>query len=143
MIWAGAHGRNTMINTSCPFCNPPEKEILLQNEYCYARRDACPVSPGHILVVPFRHVPSAFDLSGEERTAIGDLVDRCKELVEEQLSPDGYNIGVNIGEAAGQSVMHVHIHFIPRFYGDTPSPGGGVRHVIPGKGEYPGMLIAG
>lgn len=126
---------------ACPFCNSPDGEILLQNEYCYARKDAYPVSPGHLLIIPFRHVPDAFNLSREERIAIGDLLDRCRELVERKLSPDGYNIGVNIGEAAGQSVMHVHIHFIPRFSGDTPYPGGGVRHAIPGRGEYPGVRI--
>lgn len=124
------------MESACPFCSPPRAEILAENALCYARNDAYPVNPGHLLIVPFRHIASFFSLSGGERMAVLDLLDQCREILDRDYHPDGYNVGVNIGEVAGQSVMHVHIHVIPRYAGDTPYPGGGVRHVIPGRGGY-------
>jgi diadenosine tetraphosphate (Ap4A) HIT family hydrolase len=121
----------------CPFCAPDAQDIAARNDLAYARFDAFPVNPGHMLIIPFRHTASYFDLSFEERAAILDLVDRCREIVEETYAPDGYNIGVNIGEPAGQSVPHVHIHFIPRFRGDVAAARGGIRSVIPEKRDYP------
>ena len=117
----------------CPFCNPAPEDIVLKNDLCYARHDIHPVSPGHLLVIPFRHVASYFDTTTEERMALARLIDDCRTLTDRERHPDGYNIGVNVGEAAGQNVMHVHIHFIPRYRGDARGHGGGVRRVIPRK----------
>ena len=121
----------------CPFCSPAAGDIEAQNDLAYARFDVYPANPGHMLIIPFRHVASYFDLSFEERAAIRDLVDRCREIADERYSPDGYNIGVNVGEVAGQSVMHTHIHFIPRYRGDVKHALGGIRAVIPEKRDYP------
>jgi diadenosine tetraphosphate (Ap4A) HIT family hydrolase len=88
------------------------------------------------LVIPFRHVSSFFELTPEERVAVMDLIRDAKVLIEKSHKPDGYNIGINIGEAAGQSVWHVHVHVIPRYKGDVPNPRGGVRGVIPQKQSY-------
>ena len=117
----------------CPFCNPAPEDIVAANDLCYARYDIHPVSPGHLLVIPFRHVASYFETTYEERMALARLIDDCREITEREYHPGGYNIGVNVGEVAGQNVMHVHVHFIPRYQGDTEHPGGGVRGVIPQK----------
>jgi diadenosine tetraphosphate (Ap4A) HIT family hydrolase len=100
---------------------------------CYARWDRFPVSKGHLLIIPFRHTPDYFTLNREEKLALGDLIDECKTIIEENFKPDGYNIGYNIGNAAGQTVMHCHCHVIPRYKGDTDNPRGGVRRVVAGK----------
>ena len=100
-------------------------------------RDGSPVSPGHTLVVPRRHVASWFELSEEEQIAVLKAVSRARSRLDEEHSPAGYNLGVNVGAAAGQTVMHVHVHLIPRYQGDVADPRGGVRHVVPGKGFYP------
>jgi diadenosine tetraphosphate (Ap4A) HIT family hydrolase len=98
--------------------------------------DKYPVSPGHALVIPKLHIASYFDLPDKLRTACWLLVDRIKLLLTEQFQPDGFNVGVNVGHAAGQTVPHVHVHVIPRYVGDTENPVGGVRNVIPGGGDY-------
>jgi diadenosine tetraphosphate (Ap4A) HIT family hydrolase len=121
----------------CPFCNPLADTILADNELCYARRDLYPVNPGHFLVIPFRHVGDYFDLTPAERAAILELIATWRLAVEEQYDPDGYNIGVNIGEAAGQTIPHVHFHVIPRYTGDVKYARGGIRAVIPDKRHYP------
>jgi len=120
----------------CPFCNPVADEIVAKNDLCYARWDGYPVSTGHLLVIPFRHVADYFSLTAEEKHAVLALVDECKEVIEENLSPAGYNIGFNVGTAAGQTVMHCHCHVIPRYVGDVRDPKGGVRGVVPGKRGY-------
>jgi len=118
----------------CPFCNPAPEDIVVANDLCYARYDIHPVSPGHLLVIPFRHVPNYFDTTDEERMALARLIDDCRVITDRDRHPDGYNIGVNVGEAAGQNVMHVHIHFIPRYRGDAHGEHeGGVRGVLPCK----------
>jgi len=94
------------------------------------------VSPGHTVVIPRRHVASFFELTPEEISACMALINEERKLLDEEFKPDGYNIGVNIGPAAGQSIFHVHIHIIPRYKGDVENPQGGVRHVIPSKGHY-------
>ena len=121
---------------TCPFCNPSADEIVAKNDLCYARWDGYPVSTGHLLVIPFRHVADYFSLTAEEKHAVLALVDECKEVIEENLSPAGYNIGFNVGTAAGQTVMHCHCHVIPRYVGDVRDPKGGVRGVVPGKRGY-------
>lgn len=120
----------------CPFCNPSPADVVAANALAYARFDGFPVSPGHILIVPRRHVSSFFDATEEEWAALFDLVVRCRKILDERYRPDGWNIGVNVGSAAGQTVPHLHIHLIPRYEGDTPNPRGGVRGVIPGKQNY-------
>ncbi|HEV8438252.1 MAG TPA: HIT family protein [Methylomirabilota bacterium] len=108
-----------------------------QNELAYCTRDTFPVSPGHSLIIPFRHCASFFDLSADEVAACTELLDLARKELDPELKPDGYNVGVNVGRAAGQSVMHVHIHLIPRYAGDHPRPEGGVRQIIPWKADYP------
>ncbi len=120
----------------CPFCNPSVDEIVARNELCYARWDRYPVSKGHLLVIPFRHTPDFFSMTPEERVALISLIDTCNELIEAEFSPAGYNIGFNVGTAAGQTVMHCHCHVIPRYVGDVPDARGGIRGVVPGKRGY-------
>ena len=98
-----------------------------------ARIDNHPVSPGHTLIIPKRHVASFFETTEEERQAMLRLLDEAKVILDRKHRPDGYNIGINGGEAAGQTVMHLHIHLIPRYKGDRPDPRGGVRWVLPDK----------
>ena len=120
---------------ACLFCRP-QREILVENAHAIAVFDSYPVSPGHSLILPRRHAETVWDLSDEEYAACYALVRELKPVLEARFSPDGFNVGVNCGEAGGQSVWHAHIHVIPRFKGDTPFPKGGVRHVIPLKGNY-------
>ncbi|MDK2974919.1 MAG: hypothetical protein PWP08_1290 [Methanofollis sp.] len=120
----------------CPFCRPSSGCIVVENALAYARPDACPVTPGHTLIVPFRHFSSFFDATEEERAAMSDLIGRCREILTERYRPDGWNIGVNVGAAAGQTVPHLHCHLIPRYEGDIPDPRGGVRGVIPERRIY-------
>ena len=121
---------------TCPFCNPSEEETVLANDLCYARYDKFPASPGHLLVIPFRHVANLFDATDAELAALLALVREGKALLDGRFHPDGYNVGVNVGEAAGQTVMHLHVHLIPRYAGDVPDPRGGVRGAIPEKRVY-------
>jgi len=121
----------------CPFCAPEaERELLTESATCYTILDKYPVSPGHALVIPKEHIPYYFNLSAHTKTALWLMVDRVKDLLTERFHPDGFNVGINVGAAAGQTVPHVHIHLIPRYAGDVENPRGGVRHVIPGKGDY-------
>src|SRR5512139_2674611 len=122
--------------TTSPFLAVPPSEWVAANALAFAVADRYPVSPGHTLVIPRRLIQTWFDASPEEQTAIFQLVDDVKRKLDAELSPDGYNIGINAGEAAGQTVMHLHVHVIPRYRGDVDDPRGGVRHVIPGKGNY-------
>ena len=123
-----------MPDDNCPFCNSVES--VLSNELAYARYDKYPVNDGHLLIIPFRHVRDFFDLTKNERESVFMLVDEAKVLLEKECKPDGYNIGINIGESAGQTVWHVHVHVIPRYKGDMEDPRGGVRGVIPEKQKY-------
>ena len=120
----------------CPFCHPEDRPVVLRNDLALAFHDKYPVSPGHLLIIPIRHVASWFDATTEEKQAIDELVDQGKDLLDREYQPDGYNLGVNVGAAAGQTIFHLHVHLIPRFAGDTQNPRGGVRGVIPGKQGY-------
>ncbi len=122
-------------NNPCLFCTDP-RGVSLEKELAYSARDTYAVSPGHTLVIPRRHVASFFDLTPEEINACMELITEERKLLDEEFKPDGYNIGVNVGPAAGQSIFHVHIHVIPRYKGDVENPQGGVRHVIPKKAHY-------
>lgn len=123
--------------SECPFCNL-SKNIALVCETASAVSfyDAFPVNPGHMLIIPKRHVANYFDLSNHEQRSMMLMTNHCKKLLDKRFHPDGYNIGVNINESAGQSVMHAHIHLIPRYNGDVDKPRGGVRGVIPSKQNY-------
>jgi len=120
----------------CPFCKPFADDIVAKNDLCYARWDRYPVSKGHLLLMPYRHTPDFFSLTPEEKLAMLDLIDTCKEIIVENFKPDGYNIGMNIGAAAGQTIMHCHCHMIPRYAGDVKRPRGGIRGIVPGKRGY-------
>lgn len=120
----------------CPFCTLPPERIAGNNDHAVWIRDGFPVSPGHSLVIPKRHVASFFEVTAEERTAMLALLDEAKVAAEAESRPDGFNIGINDGPAAGQTVPHLHIHLIPRFKGDQVDPRGGVRWVIPEKADY-------
>jgi diadenosine tetraphosphate (Ap4A) HIT family hydrolase len=117
----------------CPFCSPFGDDIVARNSLCYARWDRFPVSKGHLLIMPFRHASDYFSLTQEEKHAMTELIDECRKIIEENFRPAGYNIGYNVGPSAGQTVMHCHCHFIPRYLGDTDNPKGGVRRVVAGK----------
>jgi diadenosine tetraphosphate (Ap4A) HIT family hydrolase len=119
---------------NCPFCRDPE--IVMENELAFADYDSYPVNPGHCLIILRRHIAEYFEATAEEKAAIWALVDKMKPIIDEEFNPDGYNVGVNIGKSAGQSVPHVHIHMIPRYQGDMEDPRGGVRGVIPHKQKY-------
>lgn len=121
---------------SCPFCNMSVGRIVLDGELACCVRDRYPVSPGHTLIIPKRHVTDYFDLTDRERDAIHSMLFVLKDRLEEEFSPHGFNLGVNIGRAAGQTIDHVHIHVIPRYEGDMADPRGGVRGVIPDKQHY-------
>jgi diadenosine tetraphosphate (Ap4A) HIT family hydrolase len=111
---------------------------VLGNDVAYARYDKYPVTPGHLLLITRRHVSGFFEASAMERSALFDLLVAGKALLDEQFQPDGYNIGVNAGATAGQTIMHLHVHLIPRYRGDVADPRGGVRGVIPTRQHYPG-----
>ena len=119
-----------------PFLIRPRSEWVASNALAFAIRDLYPVTPGHTLIVPLRLVPTWFDATADEKQAVVDLVDIVKLALDTEFHPDGYNVGFNAGEAAGQTVMHLHVHVIPRYRGDCADPTGGIRHVIPGKGNY-------
>jgi diadenosine tetraphosphate (Ap4A) HIT family hydrolase len=121
-------------NDPCLFCVP--RGVTRRNELAYCARDSYPVSPGHSLIIPFRHRASFFDLTPEEVTACMELVALEQKVLDDEFSPDGYNVGVNVNAAGGQSIFHVHIHLIPRYTGDSARPQGGVRQVIPEKAAY-------
>ena len=125
-----------MSENECPFCSLPTDRLISESDYTLTIRDGFPVSQGHTLIIPKRHVQSFFELQAIEKAAVLQALDEAKEALNKEFSPDGYNIGINDGEAAGQTVMHLHVHLIPRYKGDTEDPRGGVRHVFPDKARY-------
>ena len=124
-------------NNPCIFCQIRKEEIQFENQLAYSSTDSYPVSEFHSLIVPKRHVETYFDLTEEEIQACNDLILKTKEkILKLDPSVKGFNIGANTGKVAGQSIMHCHIHLIPRREGDVENPQGGVRSVIPGKQHY-------
>lgn len=123
-------------NETCIFCTRGEEQAVHRHELALVLPDTYPLTKGHSLVVPRRHVASFFDLTMDERVAILELLDRAKADIDEKHAPDGYNIGINNGAAAGQTVMHVHMHLIPRYANDTSDPRGGVRWIFPDRAAY-------
>jgi diadenosine tetraphosphate (Ap4A) HIT family hydrolase len=123
-----------MQKNSCPFCSITE--YILENKLAYAIFDQYPVTKGHALIIPKRHVSDYFDTTPKEKEALHSLVQEIRDLQKEQFSPDGFNVGINCGQAAGQTIFHAHIHVIPRYDGYMENPRGGVRGVIPSKQSY-------
>ncbi len=121
---------------SCPFCSLTPERIVVKNTSGVVVRDGFPISPGHSLIIPHRHIASFFELYEDERSGLLSLLDQTKCDLDALHRPDGYNIGINDGAAAGQTVPHLHLHLIPRYCGDLPDPRGGVRWVIPDKAVY-------
>jgi diadenosine tetraphosphate (Ap4A) HIT family hydrolase len=121
---------------SCIFCCLPLERIVAQNDLAIVIRDGFPVSPGHTLVIPRRHVASYFETTAEERLAMFELLEDAKRDLGNEFAPAAFNIGINDGQAAGQTVMHLHMHLIPRYAGDMQDPRGGVRWIFPGKADY-------
>jgi diadenosine tetraphosphate (Ap4A) HIT family hydrolase len=121
---------------TCPFCNMPEDRIITADDLVYCIRDKYPVSPGHILIITRRHAPDFFELTDDERRAMQAMLIKMKRMLDAELNPQGYNVGINVGRSAGQTIDHAHLHLIPRFGGDMPDPKGGVRGVIPEKQKY-------
>jgi diadenosine tetraphosphate (Ap4A) HIT family hydrolase len=120
----------------CPFCTLPPERIIDSNNLALVIRDGYPISPGHTLVIPKRHIGSWFEITQAEQQALLDLLAKAKAVLVTEFNPDGYNIGINDGPTAGQTVPHLHMHLIPRYKGDQEDPRGGVRWIIPGKAKY-------
>ena len=121
----------------CIFCQDFEKERIIHEDSLWvALLDGYPVSEGHTLLIPKRHCETMFNLNEEESSTLYSTINKVKQILDEKYHPDGYNVGANCGESAGQSVMHCHIHIIPRYNGDVENPRGGVRGVIPCKQNY-------
>jgi diadenosine tetraphosphate (Ap4A) HIT family hydrolase len=124
-------------NADCPFCNPEsEKELIVESATAYAIFDKFPVSKGHALIIPKKHCADYFDLTFREQSACIFMLNKVQEILANKFKPDGFNVGINICETAGQTVPHVHIHLIPRYKGDVENPRGGVRGIIPNKQKY-------
>lgn len=120
----------------CPFCNINSSEFLAESEYFYARLDGYPVTKGHTLLISKRHVGNYFDLTEKEQIDMVRLLNIIKKNAEHEFKTEHYNVGINCGELAGQTIDHVHVHLIPRKQGDVDDPRGGVRWVIPDKAKY-------
>ncbi|WP_298829449.1 HIT family protein [uncultured Piscinibacter sp.] len=122
--------------SQCVFCTLPRERVCAENDHAVWILDGFPVSAGHSLVIPKRHVASFFDATEAERLGLLSLLDKARDEVTRKHAPDAFNIGINDGVAAGQTVLHLHIHLIPRYRGDRVDPRGGVRWVIPEKADY-------
>ena len=121
---------------ACPFCSLADERIVDSTALTVTIRDAFPISPGHTLIIPKRHAVSFFQTTSAEGNELFQALHTAKHRLDDEFSPDGYTVGINNGEAAGQTVMHAHIHLIPRFHGDVPEPTGGVRWIFPTKADY-------
>lgn len=117
------------------FTQIEQERIIFSDQHFFIVKDAFPVSPGHLLIIS-KEVRKDFDLTVNERLQLPMIIERAKEIIEREYSPNGYNIGMNCGESAGQTIFHFHCHLIPRYKGDMDNPRGGIRHVIPSKGKY-------
>ncbi|MGM0652183.1 MAG: HIT family protein [Bacillota bacterium] len=123
--------------TDCVFCKIESLDIIAENKLALAFYDASPVSKGHTLVIPRRHANTYFDVTPDEHLAMFKLIKEVKKYLDKRYRPDAYNIGANVGSAAGQTIFHFHFHVIPRYEGDVPDPRGGVRKVIPNRSHHP------
>ena len=125
-----------MSSRTCPFCCPADDRIVRAFDAVLVLRDGFPISPGHTLIVPRRHVRSFFALTPDEQAGMLEALNWAKAELTRSQRPDAFNVGLNDGPAAGQTVPHCHLHLIPRYVGDVPDPRGGVRWIIPGKAKY-------
>ena len=125
-----------MNGKNCPFCNMEPGRLVSESELTVTVRDGFPVSKGHSLIIPKRHVQSFFDLESVEKVEIFQALDDAKHALDREFSPAGYNVGINDGKCAGQTIPHVHVHLIPRYEGDSSDPRGGVRWIFPEKAKY-------
>ena len=123
-------------DAECPFCQPGLGKHIADHGLVRILWDSFPVSPGHALVVPLRHVAAWADLSAAEKQALVEGIDQARAAIARGHAPDGYNLGINDGTAAGQTVMHLHLHVIPRYRGDCADPRGGVRWSVPDKARF-------
>lgn len=123
-------------NRRCAFCDIDPARILATNKHAVAIFDGFPISPGHTLIISKRHIVTLFEATQEELIAIFNLLFEVREQIIQKLNPNGYNIGINDGVAAGQTIMHLHIHLIPRYAGDMLDPRGGIRWIFPDKAKY-------
>ncbi len=130
--------RKKMILMECIFCEQDEDNIIKENELSFAIFDRYPVNEGHMLIIPKRHFSNFFDATAEEIESVYQLLHECKKLLDEEYQPDGYNIGINVDQAAGQTIMHLHVHLIPRYSGDVDNPRGGIRKLKPNLVFYDG-----
>jgi diadenosine tetraphosphate (Ap4A) HIT family hydrolase len=121
---------------SCHFCNMPKNRILIENSSAFFVKDLYPVSDGHSLIIPKRHIESFFEATEFEQIQMLELLSQGHKLLQQECSPQSYNIGINDGKEAGQTVSHLHIHLIPRYSQDIKDPRGGVRWVLPNKAKY-------
>lgn len=121
----------------CIFCKK-SSNALFENNLAYAIYDEYPVNKGHMLIIPKRHFDNYFDATQNEYLAIQDLIKKCQNMLKEEYNPDGYNIGINIGYEAGQTIMHLHVHLIPRYKGDVKNPKGGIRNIKKQLAKYDG-----
>ena len=124
------------MNSNCPFCTLPTGRVIGQCDLTQTLTDAFPISPGHTLIIPKRHFGTYFQATPEELQAISEAINSAKILLDDEFAPDAYNIGINNGAAAGQTVFHLHVHLIPRYDGDIEDPRGGVRWIFPEKADY-------
>lgn len=125
------------MNPECLFCSIPKERVIAKNDLAYAIRDGFPVTELHTLVIPKRHAADYFELTDDEVLACNRLILEVRQsILDQDTTVEGFNVGMNAGAAAGQTVFHCHIHLIPRRQGDVSNPRGGVRHTIPGKGFY-------
>ena len=122
--------------SACPFCTIQQDKIIASDPLTFTVRDTLPVSPGHTLILPKRHIASIFDATKEEVAALWHAVELARTQLLEEFSSDGFNIGINDGVASGQTIPHLHIHLIPRYQGDMPDPRGGIRWIFPDKAVY-------
>ncbi|HXY53598.1 MAG TPA: HIT domain-containing protein [Nitrospirota bacterium] len=120
----------------CPFCSISSDKIIAEDRLSFTVRDTLPVSPGHTLILPKRHIASIFEATKEEVAVLWKALQQARSELLKEFSPDGFNIGINDGLAAGQTILHLHIHLIPRYKGDMPDPRGGIRWIFPEKAVY-------
>ena len=125
------------LKEECLFCRINPNQLVAEDEICYVARDSFPVTEFHVLIIPKRHVANYFDLNSSEVYAMHEMLVEMKKTIETKDNlVTGFNVGMNAGDVAGQSIFHCHIHLIPRRQGDVANPRGGIRHIIPGKGDY-------
>jgi diadenosine tetraphosphate (Ap4A) HIT family hydrolase len=128
------------MSSACPFCTIDQDRILFEDQFCFSVYDGYPVSEGHTLLISKRHICSFFDTTADEKAALLSALEQAKNTIEQTYSPDSYNIGINDGVPAGQTIPHLHIHVIPRYKNDVVDPRGGIRWVLPEKADYWSML---